>query len=94
MNERETQKKIILEHLTAGEKLTPADAFRLTGSTRLSARIYDLRCDGYVINTEMITVRNRFGRTDDPVYWQHIDKLLIDTLKMEWDAENYEEMGE
>ena len=34
------------------------------------------------------------GRTDDPVYWQHIDKLLIDTLKMEWDAENYEEMGE
>lgn len=34
------------------------------------------------------------GRTDDPVYWQHIDKLLIGTLKMEWDAENYEEMGE
>ena len=63
MNERETQKKIILEHLAMGEKLTPADAFRLTGSTRLSARIYDLRRDGYVINTEMITVRNRLGRT-------------------------------
>ena len=63
MNEHEAQKKIILEHLAAGEKLTPADAFRLTGSTRLSARIYDLRRDGYVINTEMITVRNRFGRT-------------------------------
>lgn len=26
--------------------------------------------------------------------WQHIDKLLTETLKMEWDAENYEEMGE
>ncbi len=63
MNEHEAQKKIILEHLAAGEKLTPADAFRLTGSTRLSARIYDLRHDGYVINTEMVTVRNRFGRT-------------------------------
>lgn len=63
MNEHEAQKKIILEHLAAGEKLTPADAFRLTGSTRLSARIYDLRRDGYVINTERITVRNRFGRT-------------------------------
>lgn len=63
MNEHEAQKKILLEHLAAGEKLTPADAFRLTGSTRLSARIYDLRHDGYVINTEMITVRNRFGRT-------------------------------
>lgn len=63
MTEHDAQKKIILEHLAMGEKLTPADAFRLTGSTRLSARIYDLRCDGYVINTEMITVRNRFGRT-------------------------------
>lgn len=63
MTEREAQKKIILEHLAAGENLTPADAFRLTGSTRLSARIYDLRREGYVINTEMITVRNRFGRT-------------------------------
>lgn len=63
MTKRETQKKIILEHLAMGEKLTPADAFRLTGSTRLSARIYDLRRDGYVINTEMITVCNRFGRT-------------------------------
>ena len=63
MSERETQKKIILEHLLANEALTPADAFRLTGSTRLSARIYDLRRDGYAINTEMITVRNRFGRT-------------------------------
>ena len=63
MTERETQKKIILEHLSAGEKLTPADAYRLTGSTRLSARIYDLRRDGHVINTEMITIRNRFGRT-------------------------------
>lgn len=63
MSEREAQKKIILEHLAAGEKLTPADAFRLTGSTRLSARIYDLRHDGYVINTEMISVKNRFGGT-------------------------------
>lgn len=34
------------------------------------------------------------SRMDDPVYWQHIDKLLIDTLKMDWDAEDYEEMGE
>ena len=34
------------------------------------------------------------SRMDDPVYWQHIDKLLIEILNMEWDAENYEEMGE
>lgn len=63
MSEREAQKKIILEYLQSGKTLTPADAFRLTGSARLSARIYDLRRDGYDIKTEMITVKNRFGRT-------------------------------
>jgi hypothetical protein len=31
---------------------------------------------------------------DDPVYWQHNDKFLTETLKMAWDIENYEEMGE
>ena len=44
MTERETQKKIILEHLSAGEKLTPADAFRLTGSTRIMWMLYASSC--------------------------------------------------
>lgn len=34
------------------------------------------------------------SRVDDPVYWQHNDKFLTETLKMAWDIENYEEMGE
>lgn len=34
------------------------------------------------------------SRMDDPVYWQHNDKFLTETLKMAWDIENYEEMGE
>lgn len=34
------------------------------------------------------------SRMDDPVFWQHNDKLLIKELGMAWDEENYEEMGE
>lgn len=34
------------------------------------------------------------SRMDDPVYWQHNDKFLTETLKMAWDIENYEEIGE
>ena len=34
------------------------------------------------------------SRMDHPVYWQHNDKFLTETLKMAWDIENYEEMGE
>lgn len=34
------------------------------------------------------------SRMDDPVYWQHNDKFLTEALKMAWDIENYEEMGE
>ena len=34
------------------------------------------------------------SRMNDPVYWQHNDKFLTETLKMAWDIENYEEMGE
>ena len=31
-------------------------------------------------------------RSDDPIFWSHIDKLLIDQLKMQFDRENYEEV--
>lgn len=34
------------------------------------------------------------SRTDDPVYWQHNDKFLTETLKIAWNCENYDEMGE
>ena len=32
------------------------------GATRLSAIIYNLRDDGYIIETNMKTTENRFGR--------------------------------
>lgn len=33
-------------------------------------------------------------RSDDPVYWKHIDDRLIDEIKLDFERENYEEMDE
>jgi len=46
------QMQQILEHLEAGNSLTPLDALNLFGCFRLSARIKDLRDAGYEIDTE------------------------------------------
>lgn len=48
-----TQKKAILKALEAGEAVTPLDALRRWGCFRLGARIFDLRQQGYEIETEM-----------------------------------------
>ena len=37
-------------------------AIKEYGATRLSAIIYNLRDDGYIIETNMKTTKNRFGR--------------------------------
>lgn len=44
------QNNQILEHLKSGKPITPLDALKLYGCLRLSARIFDLREKGHVIN--------------------------------------------
>lgn len=46
------QTEQILEHLKAGNSITPLEALNLFGCFRLSARIKDLRDAGYEIDTE------------------------------------------
>ena len=48
---KKSDKALILEHLRANGYITPMDALRF-GCYRLSARIYDLRRDGYNIITD------------------------------------------
>jgi hypothetical protein len=48
---KKSDKTLILEHLKANGYITPMDALRF-GCYRLSARIYDLRRDGYNIITD------------------------------------------
>ena len=47
-----TQKELILVALLSGAKLTPMDAWKLYGCYRLGARIYDLRKEGFDIDTD------------------------------------------
>lgn len=55
----ESQCTQILHDLIAGKRITPIDALEKYGCFRLSARIKDLRKDGWVIKTEIVRTRSR-----------------------------------
>ena len=54
-----SQNKQILNYLLKGKKLTPIDALEKSGCFRLSARILDLRKEGYDIISENITKKGK-----------------------------------
>lgn len=51
----ETQNKLIREYLESGHSITALSALNLFDCFRLSARIYDLKRQGMVIQRNMIT---------------------------------------
>ena len=53
-----TQKEQIIKHLEKGKSLTPLKALDKFDCFRLSGRIYELREDGWEINTEMINLKS------------------------------------
>ncbi len=55
-----TQNARVLNHLQAGFPLTQFEAIRDLGILRLSARIWDLKCEGHKITSKNVTVRNRW----------------------------------
>ena len=58
---RLTQYDRVLRHLKEKGNITSLQAFREYGITRLSAVIFNLRKDGYIIVDEFITRANRYG---------------------------------
>jgi hypothetical protein len=58
-----TQTQKILEYLDEYKKITPLEAMRDLGIYRLASRIFDLKQQGYNIETEMVDVKNRYGST-------------------------------
>ena len=48
-----SQNQAILQHLEAGNTITPAEAYALCGSLALHSRISELRHAGYRIDGEM-----------------------------------------
>lgn len=57
-----TQKEMIRKHLLQFGSITPEQARTEYACARLSARISELREDGYIIETVEKTITNRFGK--------------------------------
>lgn len=57
------QRALVLDWLKSGKSLTNFQAFKLFGTTRLGAIIYDLRQLGYKIKTTLMTGKTRSGET-------------------------------
>lgn len=51
---RSTQCSQILEHIQTNGSITPLEALELYGCFRLGARVWDLRHEGFDIETEII----------------------------------------
>lgn len=61
-----TQKEAVLNHLLSGKELSSIEAISLYGATRLGAIIFNLKKEGYIINSRREKVINRFGHTSNP----------------------------
>jgi hypothetical protein len=58
-----SQNEMILKHLQTGRRITPMEAIEKYGITRLGARIYDLKQQGYMIHATKDKGLNRFGKS-------------------------------
>ena len=58
---RLSQYDMVLNYLKVYGEITPIDAYREFAIMRLGAIIYEMRKDGYNIETEYTTSKNRFG---------------------------------
>ena len=56
---KQTQNQKIAGHLADGNKLTALQALKLFGCFRLAARVNDLRKQGMVICSELITIKGK-----------------------------------
>lgn len=60
------QNRLLLDHMTTYKTITAYEAMTNLGIGRLSARVYDLRAEGYDISLTIKTGRNRYGK---PVHY-------------------------
>lgn len=66
-----TQDMAVLKLLQERGKINPLEALREIGCFRLSARIHQLRKEGYSIVTKRISTMGRFGKVNFAEY--HLD---------------------
>ena len=54
MARKRTQSNQILQHLLDGNSITPIEALKKFGCFRLGARIFELRKQGFIIDTNQV----------------------------------------
>ena len=78
-----TQEERVLKYIKQFGSITTLEAFNELGITRLSAKIYNLKKQGYDIVDETIKVKNRFGEE------LHVKKYMLAEEKIIQDNENH-----
>ena len=58
---RTTLQQRVLQYINDFKSITTLDAFKDLGCSRLSAKIFDLRKEGYDIKDEWVHTTNRYG---------------------------------
>ena len=66
-----TQTERIKQHIDKYGSITSREAFLLYGCTRLSARMYDLKQEGYRFTTDFEVGKNKYG---EKVSWVRYKK--------------------
>ena len=59
--DKTTQKNRVLDYMRNHDGITSIQAFNDLGITRISARIADLRADGFIIASVRESGKNRYG---------------------------------
>lgn len=58
-----TQREAIIDYIEDFGSITPMEAFADLGITKLATRISEMRKDGMTFNIEMVSTKNRYGKT-------------------------------
>ena len=80
----------LLEYLKKHKTITSLQAIRDLGNTRLSATIFELRKDGYAINSTDIPVPNRWGTKTMVAQYELTPYTTIPTQKKDGSTEHVE----
>ena len=75
-----TQTERLLDYFKRWGKVTQKAASEALGIARLASRVEELRRGGHQIETEMITVKNRFGQNCSVAEYQWTDPKHERTL--------------
>ncbi|MDR0979479.1 MAG: helix-turn-helix domain-containing protein [Lachnospiraceae bacterium] len=71
-----TQEQRVLDYIDKYGSITSLEAFQDLGITRLSAKIYNLKKDGYEVSDKTEKCKNRYG--DDVTYKRYTVKKMTE----------------